>query len=111
MLESINNIVSESYKNLINNDNDTSNKRNNRISEKRVDILADQIVSKFGASSLKWRPFYCKVARTLPEGTIWTLIEVSKEKAARSPGGYFMTLAYREMEKESSSKVVRSENL
>jgi hypothetical protein len=70
------------------------------ISEAQVEFIAEKLVTRFGSSLgdiEKWKPFYCKLARALPEGKIWALADIAETRAKRSKGGYFTTLACKEM--------------
>jgi hypothetical protein len=88
-----NDIANEKLKEIITN----ANERAYSVSETEVEIIADKLVAQLGNGSFKWRPFYCRVARSLPEAKVWELVERAKRNAIKSVGGYFMTIAYKEM--------------
>lgn len=65
------------------------------IDEHEVDLIADKLVGRWG--SVKWRSFYCLVARSLPQAKIWDFADIADEKGTRSKGGYFNVLACKAM--------------
>lgn len=60
---------------------------------REVDRIADRLEDLFGHQTPSRRPYYCKLAWKLPEGTIWNLAE----KAAGRPK-LFSWLTHEELE-------------
>lgn len=60
---------------------------------KEVELIAHQLVDKF--KSRESFPFYCKVAYSLPESTIWSNYEQSLK--GRTPAKLFNFLCRRDM--------------
>ena len=73
-------------------DNDTVSKYER---SKRVEIIAQKLVEKFGTA--KWFPFYCKVAWKLSEEQIWRFYEHANGKKVRNPAKLFYYLCDRAM--------------
>lgn len=63
---------------------------------KRADRIADQLEAKLGGGE-KSRPFYCKVAYELTEGSIFSNLELALK--GRSPQRYFTWLCKKSMNK------------
>lgn len=64
------------------------------IDEKQVERIADRLVDKLGYSES--RPYYCKVARLLPEATLERLADTAKE-VGNHPGRLFTYLTKQEI--------------
>lgn len=67
------------------------------LSEYEVEEIAAKLCERFNDHVEKFKPFYCKLARKLPQAEIWGLVETAERNAKRSVGGYFMTLGMRAM--------------
>lgn len=91
MLTSNNVIDNEKPGVLRNNDND----RGSYDRSKKVDWLADDLLVKLKAGK-ESRPFFCKVAWTLPESLIWKNYESSLK--GKNPMGLFIYLCKRDMQ-------------
>ena len=61
---------------------------------KRVEAIADQLVSKLGNST--FRAFYCKVAWKLSEARIWSNYEAAIKGNPTQPGKLFSYLCKRD---------------
>lgn len=87
------------------NDNERYKKKSHdiKISEDTVDRIADRLVAKLGYQDS--RPYYCKVARLLPEATLERLADTAKE-IGRHPGVLFTYLTKKEIQKHNGSRIV-----
>lgn len=81
-----NNVNDNGFLNRNNNDNDIDR-------AKRVDYIADKLVSHF--SSPESRGFYCKIAWKLPENKIWLNLE--KSASGKNPAGLFNWLCSKDL--------------
>lgn len=60
---------------------------------RQVEVIADELIHKLGASKTS-RPFFCKVAWRLTEARIWSNVEAAQK--ANNPIGLFIWLCKRD---------------
>lgn len=91
ILQALKDILNDNEVNKVNT-NDIDN--GNITKSKEVDRIADKLVAEFNSPIS--RPFYCKVAWTLPAPIIERLVAEANE-LGKNPGGLFNHLARKEM--------------
>lgn len=86
-------------RNEVNNDNDigkiTQKSVGSSAKSRAVENIAQRLVDAFNNPGA--REYYCKVAWSLSEATIWNNVELAKSKG-RSPAKYFTWLCGRAMQ-------------
>lgn len=75
------------------NDNDNVKYTNKYQKSKKVDMIADQLVTIFNSPNA--RRYYCKVANQLPESVIFSNVEATKQKGVTDPAKLFTFLCQR----------------
>ena len=73
----------------------------NRRDWRAIDRIADKLEAMFGTQTPSRRPYYCKVAWQLPEGTVWQLAEQAQH--GRAPAKLFSWLTRYELDKLARS--------
>jgi hypothetical protein len=90
--------VTENINNIINVNDARFSKKNFKLNipETEVERIADKLVDKLGYPLSK--PYYCKVARLIPENTLERFADTEKE-VGRNGGRLFTFLTKKEISK------------